>query len=495
MKDLKQIKTYSFIILSIWTLVILISLINTISYTNKKRDDLLLNHAKNAFKKDMMFRQWVTMHGGVYVTPTEKTPSNPYLSHIPNRDVVTTNGMKLTLMNPAYTLRELMNNFSGMYGQKGHITSLKLLNPNNKADPWEEKVLKEFEKKEITEYYETTTLDDQEHFRFMSAMKIEQDCLKCHAFQGYKVGDIRGGVSISIPTKEYNKRTYLENKNTFFNYLLFYIISIIIGFLCYRKLISYVQKQQLLDQKLHEKEELLHEQSKMASLGEMLGNIAHQWRQPLCIISTAASGVKVQKEFGKLDDKKLDYTMDEIINTTKYLSETIDDFRGFMTENKKVVTFYINSHLDKIISLMKGSLNYSHIEIIRETPIEYSLEGCPNELTQALINIINNAKDAFKENKLEKRYIFLKTKREGNNLIIIIKDTAKGIPQNIINKIFEPYFTTKHQSQGTGLGLYMTYRIITESLKGSISVKNVNFKYKNKKYDGAEFTISIPLNN
>lgn len=191
----------------------------------------------------MMFRNWVAMHGGVYVFPTEKTPPNPYLSHIPNRDLTTTTGEKLTLMNPAYTLRELMENFKGMYGEKGHITSLKLLNPNNKADEWETKVLKRFDKKEFNEFHEFYNYQGEEHLRYMKALEVEPNCLKCHSHQGYKVGDTRGGITITIPMKKYNKDELIEIEKTIYLHLFIYLLSITIGFFVYKHIIKILKKK------------------------------------------------------------------------------------------------------------------------------------------------------------------------------------------------------------------------------------------------------------
>ena len=126
---------------------------------------------------------------------------------------------------------------------------------------------------------------------------------------------------------------------------------------------------------------------------------------------------------------------------------------------------------------------------------EINIEGYPNELIQCFINIFNNAKDALLENNKEgDRYIFISQETINNNVVIKFKDNAGGISQNIISKIFEPYFTTKHASEGTGLGLHMAYNLIVEGMHGNLKVNNINYKYNNKEYVGAEFTISLPLN-
>ncbi len=240
---------------------------------------------------------------------------------------------------------------------------------------------------------------------------------------------------------------------------------------------------------LKNKDKLLSQQSKMISMGEMIGNIAHQWRQPLSSISTAASGVKIEKEFGLLDDETLDIALDMIIKNTKYLSKTIDDFRNFFKVDKEIEDIKIQDVVDKAIKLLDSSFKNHYICVQTEYEDDLFIKGYANELTQAFINIINNAKDALKTNEEENRFIFIKTYLKKDDVVISIKDNAGGIPKDILPKIFDPYFTTKHQSQGTGIGLYMTHQIIVDHMKGIIEVENVTFEYKENTYNGCEFKI------
>ena len=161
--------------------------------------------ARVNINKDLSFRRWATSHGGVYVTPTEHTPPNPYLNVV-TRDVVTTTGRPLTLMNPAYMLREMQQDFGDEYGTRSHLTSLKLLNPANAADPWQVKALSSFERggKELLEMQ---YVDDQPYLKLMLPVFVEAGCLKCHAQQGYQVGDVRGGIDSSIPLAPFLART------------------------------------------------------------------------------------------------------------------------------------------------------------------------------------------------------------------------------------------------------------------------------------------------
>ena len=242
-----------------------------------------------------------------------------------------------------------------------------------------------------------------------------------------------------------------------------------------------------------EKDNLINEQSKMAALGEMIGNIAHQWRQPLSIISSGSTGMKLQKEYGLLTDEDFYKVCDSINTNAQYLSKTIDDFRNFIRGDIEKTVFNLEDSLDSFIHLVESAIKNNDIKIIFDLEKNLIVNGFKNELIQCIINIFNNSKDALKENNIQNRLIFISSYSKDNKLIIKIKDNAGGIPEDILPKIFEPYFTTKHKSQGTGLGLHMTYNLIVDGMKGIIEAHNVSYKYNNNEYIGAEFKINLPI--
>ncbi len=246
-------------------------------------------------------------------------------------------------------------------------------------------------------------------------------------------------------------------------------------------------------QQLKEKENLLIQQSKMAAMGEMLNNIAHQWRQPLSTISTGAAGIKLQKEMNILKDEDFYKTMNVINESSQYLSQTIEDFRCFFDlKNNNKSEFLISSTINKTMNLLSSQFIVSEIKIIEKIQ-DISITSFENELIQVLANLLNNSKDALSNLKNQDKLIFITTYKKENNLIIEIKDNAQGIPENIIDKIFEPYFTTKHKSQGTGVGLYMSHNIVESYLHGNITAKTISYEYNASSYKGALFTISIPI--
>lgn len=241
-------------------------------------------------------------------------------------------------------------------------------------------------------------------------------------------------------------------------------------------------------------EKTIIEQSKLAAMGEMIGNIAHQWRQPLSVISTCATGMKIQKEYGLLEDDLFNKTCDDIDKNVQYLSNTIDDFRNFIKGDRAKTTFSLEETIYSFLNLVNSSVVSSKIPIILDLQKNINVNGYENELIQCLINIFNNSKDAIFQNNINKKFIFISTFIENERAVIKIKDNAKGIPDDVLPKVFEPYFTTKHQSQGTGLGLHMTYNLIVDGMNGTIEASNVIYEYKDNKYTGAEFIISLPHN-
>jgi PAS domain S-box-containing protein len=196
------IRRYAFLSALILSVLVVVSALWNLNNLKDQAINLATAEAISNWKKDLSFRQWATRHGGLYVKPNERTPPNPYLSHVEDRDVVTRNGTDLTLMNPAYMMRQMTEEYEENYGIKGSITGQVLLNPINKADPWEMKSLKLFDQG-VEEIIEQAVIDDKPYLRLMRPMVMQEGCVRCHGHLGFKVGDIRGGISVSIPLVPY----------------------------------------------------------------------------------------------------------------------------------------------------------------------------------------------------------------------------------------------------------------------------------------------------
>ncbi|MHC4353520.1 MAG: PAS domain-containing protein [Planctomycetota bacterium] len=192
------LRNYLWAILSLWTVFVGLVLLWSLFQHKHETLEAARVQARSAFEKDLVYRRWAAMHGGLYVPVTEQTPPNPYLTSIDERDITTPSGRKLTLMNPAYMTRQVHEIGAKQYGLRGHITSLNPIRPANAADAWETKALRAFEQG-VTEVSSVEKLDNEAYMRLMYPLVTEQSCLKCHDEQGYKVGDLRGGISVSVP--------------------------------------------------------------------------------------------------------------------------------------------------------------------------------------------------------------------------------------------------------------------------------------------------------
>ena len=196
-----RISRYAWCIATFWTaLIVALFLLNSWNIT-KELSELARLEAITSFNKDTVYRRWATMHGGVYVPVSEDTPPNPYLS-VPERDIETPSGQKLTLVNPAYMTRQVHDLGKKQYGIEGNLTSLQPLNPMNAPDAWEGKTLKLLEGGE-KEVASPEMIQGEPYFRLIRPLITEEGCLKCHAHQGFKAGDIRGGISIAVPMQPY----------------------------------------------------------------------------------------------------------------------------------------------------------------------------------------------------------------------------------------------------------------------------------------------------
>ncbi len=254
---------------------------------------------------------------------------------------------------------------------------------------------------------------------------------------------------------------------------------------------------------LRVKDQILFQQAKLASMGEMIANIAHQWRQPLGAISSTISVIKTKfltdgfdfttsKGIGECNDY-VDTKLSDMEEYLLTLSSTIDDFRNFFKPHKQATSFDVKELIQKSIKLLSANLSTHDIKIVDNSE-NIKIITLKNELSQVLINLLNNAKDAIANNpSLKEKIILVDTKVDEQNLIITIKDSGGGVDESIIDKIFEPYFTTKEKQNGTGIGLYMSKEIVQKHLKGSLEVENVTFDYHDTSYKGAEFKIKIPL--
>ncbi|WP_300362340.1 ATP-binding protein, partial [Hydrogenimonas sp.] len=235
--------------------------------------------------------------------------------------------------------------------------------------------------------------------------------------------------------------------------------------------------------KNEEKQKMLFLQSRLASLGQMMANIAHQWRQPLTELALALFNLK--KAAQKHDDALVDAAYGDAKVLIQNMSQTIEDFINFFKPDKPKAPFLLSESLEEALQILEKTLVKEYIEIHREIDGTLKVTGVINELSQVLINLLQNAKDAFRQRNVKERRIDIRIFRKGEEAVIEIADNAGGIETEALERIFEPYFTTKHAAQGTGLGLFMSKMIVEKSFGGTIDVQNSG--------GGAKFTIRLPM--
>ncbi len=304
-------------------------------------------------------------------------------------------------------------------------------------------------------------------------------------------------VAILYITEKDKFITNIRSASFKIGFLLIFVLFLIL-YIFYQQKVSNIKlqnKNKELDKKIkleiektNTKNLQILKQSKMISIAEVLNSIAHQWRQPLSVISTSISGMRLQKEVGTLDDKNFEMFANSIEESSVYLSDTIENFRAYIQEDKAKKTFNVKERIRKTISILEPTLNYHDISIETNFETEYLfINGVIGDLSQVLLNILNNSKDVLIEkNDTKNKWIKINLmEKDSKTGLVTIEDNGGGIDESIIDKIFEPYFTTKHQSLGTGIGLYMSYEIITKNLNGKIYVENSK--------NGAKFYIELPL--
>ncbi len=237
---------------------------------------------------------------------------------------------------------------------------------------------------------------------------------------------------------------------------------------------------------LRKKDKLLIQQSKMAAMGEMIGAIAHQWRQPLNAIGLMIQDLKLSYQLNDLSDEYIEKITNDAMAQVRYMSKTIDDFRNFFRPDKPKAIFVLQDTIADVLKIASSQLNNAKIEVItnlEKTPLK--VDGYENEFKQVVLNLITNAKDAIVEKMGEGGKLEIGVFRDGAKAVLTVTDNGGGIKEEALDKIFEPYFTTKDQGKGTGIGLYMSKMIIEDNMNGSIFAFNVD--------GGARFQVELAL--
>ena len=361
----------------------------------------------------------------------------------------------------------------------------------------------------IKDYYVANSNADKKLLNFIEENGIEKfinnkepyiiDKESNHLVSNYNLLDINGEVMgyfilfkplKSIDTKDIaNKKIFL-----FLTLLAIFVVAVMVIYYYSNK--AYSSKILQLNKELEErvkkeveenrlKDRLVFQQSKMAAMGEMIGAIAHQWRQPLNSLGINIQNLEFDYEDNIVNESYIDEFVSKNQKTIKFMSHTIDDFRNFFRTDKEKEEFGVERAIKETISLQIDQLKKHRIDIVLVGE-DFQVYGFHNEFQQVILNIISNAKDILIEKNIKEPRIEISLEKNK----ILIKDNGGGIDEDILSKIFEPYFTTKEKSKGTGMGLYMSKMIIEDNLGGILSVSNIK-KPDSSSSEGAQFTIEI----
>ncbi|KAB0669678.1 PAS domain S-box protein [Oryzomonas sagensis] len=235
---------------------------------------------------------------------------------------------------------------------------------------------------------------------------------------------------------------------------------------------------------LRQRDQMLFQQSRLAAMGEMVNNIAHQWRQPLNNVGLIIQNLQISQKSGEISGEEFDREVADTMQLIHHMSATIDDFRNFFRQDKEKHTFSVAKAVELAVGLIDATLKNGYIATELQLDTDVTAVGYKNEYSQVLLNIINNAKDVLQERRVDNPRITIRAFRDNDLSVVTVRDNGGGIDESICNKIFDPYFTTKEPDKGTGIGLYMSKVIIEKNMNGRLTVLNHR--------DGAEFRVELP---
>jgi signal transduction histidine kinase len=459
-----RLMKHTWLIVVLWTFILFGILLSDLDMITKTWKELATTEARTHFNKDKAFRFWAASHGGFYVPVTEKTSPNPYLEHLLERDIETPSGLKLTLMNPAWALRQINDEFSEEYGAIGDITSLKPLNPINQPDDWQREALLQFEENE-TELLEFSQLNENQYLRLMQPLVTQKGCLKCHKHQGYKIGDIRGGVSVSVPLS-----TYIANMNKIRNnHLIIYLAIWFLGFG------TIIQSSRVIKKNIFKRELVLLNESnqQLKENGQLLATSKERLKLLNKIIRH-----DLANDFAVIKSATLIYKKTSNTNMFKEIEKRIEKSLETIASYKK-----FEKSIDSNINLEEIEISVLLSELIKIYPkLEFKIEGkgrvyADNALFSVFTNLITNS-----INHGNSTQVNIKIHIDNNNCSIVYSDNGSGIKDSIKNKIFNEGFF--HGETGnTGIGLFIVKQTI-ENYGGSITVED-------NQPSGAKFVITL----
>ncbi|MEI7455380.1 MAG: DUF3365 domain-containing protein [Nitrosomonadales bacterium] len=467
------------------------------------------------FSMVQITRSWNATHGGVYAAITPESPANPYLEH-PDKFAQTDKGKALSLINPAYMTRQINELMGRQTDLKIHLTSLKPINPANAADAWENKSLQSFEggaKEQLILQGE----GKQAVFRYMAPLFIEQSCLKCHAKQGYKLGQVRGGLSVSQPASYITDIIDSQKLSiSLIHFTAFVLLSLISIFSLWQNRRQILSLEQARDQRrqaadvlalkvseLEETRDYLVQSEKHASLGRMVAGFAHEINTPVGIALSAISQndetiaqLHLMLKMDEVREEDIEHHLDTLSQADKLaisnLRRAADLVRSFKRtsidqSSDQARKFNMRELLDDVLATLHSQFKRTRIKIELNCPKDIVIYGIPGLLEQLFTNLLmNSLQHGFTQGQRAGAITITIQQQPDNKIAICYCDDGVGMPNEVKNNAFEPFFTTARGKGGSGLGLYVCYNIVANQLGGAISISS-------EPSEGCCFNINFPV--
>lgn len=477
--------------LALWTAIVGGSLYLTINEARHTVNHIARNEGYDVFRMVQAMRKWNARHGGILVEQNAETPPDPYLA-LQERDPVTVSGRKLTTLNPSYMTRQLAEQIRRDAGIVIHLTSLQPINPQNIADPWEADALRAFETGQVREISEFIDQGGMTQARYMAPLITHEECLRCHANQGYKVGDIRGGISVSFSAEPLLAAVSQHIKGSIAAHVAvwLFVSVVLVGFSVYR------QRQA---KQWDESNRILAEDAKMAALGSMVAGVAHEVNTPLGVCVTAASLVEdaqqriaAQLADATLSQEGLQAELGRIGEASAILGQNLQRAAKLIRSFKQIAVDQntteardvdLADFLDEILTTHHNQLKKAQVKTGIECPENLVVTTDAGAFVQIITNLLQNtllhAVEPGKETEIK-----IAVRDLGDRFEVVYADTGKGMDAETARRVFDPFFTTKRGQGGSGLGLNIVYNLATQRFKGSVTLDS-------QPGQGATFTLLL----
>lgn len=466
-----------------WTLLIGGSLVFNVDHAKKNMDKQVNAETHAILGKNTTVLQWATRHGGVYVPITQDQQPIPFMSHVPDRDVTTTSGIKLTLINPASMLRQMMDDYENQYGVNGRITGLKYLNPANAPDKWEREQLKIMSSNEGSpeEIWKQADINGIPHLRFLRPMMMESDCMKCHGHLGYKVGEVRGATGINVPLTLYLERYASVRFDLIVSHILVWIIVLVgiawIGRKAARQEIELASTVQLRTAELERSRDSA--QAGILSRDSFIANMSHEIRTPMNAILGFSEIVVSDQNLLPKTKERVETIRSSANNLLSILNDILDltKLESGRLEVESI-PFNLKNMISDVAILHSGRIAESGLvfKLEIDPSVPQRITGDPTRLRQVLVNLLDNAIKFTQKGSIRLR-ISVDKNTDLTHFELI--DTGIGMTKQQAGLVFDPFHqadqSTTRLYGGTGLGTSICKRLV-EAMGGKIWLETVKDK-------------------